>query len=181
MKKKNKNNFKKPRLEDIYSSQNSEYIIKSEPIQKGINNLKSKYFAESSYNNNNISSYPVNTNNITNPIYRNNIFKPNNPLIQNPNPHFSAEYKINTNPTIFNSNINNTTPFGNFNTFTFNNNNFPGMNNITNYIRPMGINPFSPPSLNANQTFNMNFNPSNMTGNDNNVNNIFYKNNSQID
>ena len=40
MKKKNKNNFKKPRVEEPYGNS---YIIESEPINRGINNLKSKY------------------------------------------------------------------------------------------------------------------------------------------
>jgi len=45
MKRKNRNNFAKRKIEES----RGEFIIQSEPIRRGIDNLKNKYFAEKSY------------------------------------------------------------------------------------------------------------------------------------
>ena len=194
MKKRNKNQFGKRKLDD---TANNDFVIKSEPLQRGINNLKSKYFAENSYennyqnNNNNDFNIPVkkpnNNNSIPQSFYstqQNNfgMNQPQNQIINpNPSPYYSAEYKINSNiPNLNNNNMNNFTnmmSYGNYN--NLNMNNLPGMNNVTNLIRPMGINPFAPPTANNNNP-NLNFNYTNIPGNNGIFNanhNIFNQNN----
>lgn len=202
MKRKNRNNFGKRKLDDS----RGEFIIPSGPVKRGIENLKSKYFAENSYDNSFPSamsmddySIPVkkmnnnktinsnnnpkfNNNSIPQSFYSNQFTNPigmpnqqNNNI--NQNPHFSAEYKINYNPNqqnnISNNNqagFNNMISFGNYNPMGMSS--MPPVNNVTNYIRPMGINPFAPPTFANNP--NLNFGLSHNFGNNNNT--IFHSN-----
>jgi len=192
MKRKNRNNFDKRKVEEL----RGEFIIPSDPVKRGIEKLKGKFFAESSYENSYPSRMdmddsniqvkkPNNNNNIQNNNYNNTIpqsFNTNqfsNPIGMqtqinnntNQNPHFSAEYKMK-----YNSNQPNNTGFtnmisyGNYNPMGMGN--MPGINNVTNYIRPMGINPFASPTFANNPNFN--FAPNNNLGN--NSNSIFHSN-----
>lgn len=179
MKRKNRNNFAKRKIEES----RGEFIIQSEPVRKGIDNLKSKYFTEKSY----VDSYSKNDKYLNDdfniPVKKPNIqknesipqsFYTSQHVIGAPqNPYFSAEYKINNNVNTnninnnsYNNNFSNMMSFGNYNSVGANNK--PGMNNVTNLLRPMAINPFAPPTMANNPNFNFNL------GNGSTNNNIFH-------
>jgi len=206
MKRKNRNNFGKRKIEES----RGEFIIPSGPVKRGIDSLKSKYFAENSNdysysggmdtedfnipvkkpNNNNNNNHK---NSIPESFYANNFGNPISMqkqinLIQNP--HFAAEYKLNnTNnnnnnlyqpnniPSNNYSGFNNMISFGAYNTMGMGN--MGGINNVSNYIRPMGINPFAPPSF-TNNNPNMNFGFSNNSNIQANQNNSLFHSNHNI-
>lgn len=196
MKRKNRNNFGKRKIEES----RGEFVIPSEPVRRGIDNLKNKYFSETSYEN----SYPsgvtmnsddykipvkklnINNNNINSRIpqsfYTNQFNSNQNNL--NQNPHYSAEYKINNNNSFQannnmqnNNGFNNMISFGGYNPIGLGN--MPGMNNVSNFIRPMGVNPFAPPTFANNPNMNfggLNNNFVNNNANNNINNSIFHSN-----
>lgn len=197
MKRKNRNNFGKRKIEES----RGEFIIPSGPVKKGIDNLKSKYFAETSYENSyqggmdtDDFNIPVkkqmnnpNKNSIPQSFYSNNFGTPMNMQNQsnvNQNPHFSAEYKLSSTSHSNNiyqpnngsnnsySGFNNMISFGAYNPVGMGN--MPVMNNVSNFIRPMGINPFAPPTFSNNPNLNFGFNSSNIPGSSGNS--IFHSN-----
>lgn len=180
MKRKKRNNFGKRKIEELVQG---EFIIQSEPVKRGIDNLKRKYFVEENYDtsskdnedysihvkkqknyNNTFSQFFYQQNNLNNDT---NINLNNNNIL-NPNPYYSAEYKMNNN---VNSN------YGNYNNnnFNYNYNNVGLNNNINNLLKPMRINPFSPPTITNNPNFNFSMN-NNLGMN----NNLFHSNHNFI-
>lgn len=210
MKRKNRNNFGKRKIEES----RGEFIIPSGPVKRGFDSLKNKYFAETSYgnsysggmdaddidipvkkqiNNNNNNYNNVNKNNIPQSFYSNNFGNPismQNQSNVNHNPHFSAEYKLNHTNSNHNNNNNvyqpnniqsnsysgfsNMISFGAFNPMGAGN--MSGMNNVSNFIRPMGINPFAPPAFANNPNLNFGFAGNNTTPGNTSNNSIFHSN-----
>ena len=186
---KRKNKFGKRKIEES----RGEFVIPSEPVRRGIDNLKAKYFTENSYENSYNNTNAMNTDDFNIPVKKPN--NNNNSIPQsfysnqfsnqnnvNQNPHFSAEYKLNNNNAYQANNMqnnnnnnnaysgfNNMVSFGGYNPMGIGS--MPGMNNVSNFIRPMGINPFAPPTFanNPNMNFSLNTNPGNNTNNNNSI------------